>query len=210
MYMNIPLSLTSYINIGIALLYLALIIIGYSKGFLFELLSLVYTLAAAVAAWFLAPILASLYPIVKLEQIYPEYGLISELLNLNVMLNIVIYFIIVFFILKVIYWILSVVLKGINKIPVLGTFNKILGSICGIFNATLLCIVLSMLLTLPIFKNGPEIRDKTVLKYANVVTQKCLHYLANNVNIKNIKDEFESFDVDAARQSFKVWLETRN
>ncbi len=208
--MNISWNLNTYINIAIVLLYLALIIVGYHKGFLYGIVSLIYTLLSIAVAWFLAPILANKYPIIQIENLDAKYQLLSDSLNLNIILNIIIYFLIVFLVLKLLYLIISIALKGINKIPVLGGFNKILGAIFGFINATFICVIISMLLTLPTFENGLSIKNNTLLKYTNIIADKGLNIIVENINIDKIKDEFESFDIESARKEFSDWLETRN
>lgn len=200
-----------YIDIAIALIYLLLIIIGYKKGFLYELISLLYTGISLLASWFLAPILASLYPIVNYEDhIVESMQTISKLIDLNPILNTAIYFVIVFLVLKLIYWILALLIKGINKIPVIGKFNQILGIFAGILNATIITLALSMLLSLPVIDNGKEIKDGTVFKYVDEYSQNVMNYFIENVDLNRFKHQFEDFDVDEARQSFKKWLEIKN
>lgn len=182
--MDIGSNFILYINIGILILFIALIIIGYSKGFLLQLLSLLYTIASLTAAWFLSPVLAEKYPIIHLDKINSEYKLISEFLHLDNIINVVIYFIIIFFVLKLIYIILSVILKGVNKIPVVGKLNKVLGAMLGCVNAILISVLIGMLLTLPIFKNGKEIKDKTVLKYTDGIAQRCFVLIENKLSNK--------------------------
>ena len=199
--MNISWNLNTYINIAIVLLYLALIIVGYCKGFLYGIVSLIYTLLSIAVAWFLAPILANKYPIIQIENLDAKYQLLSDSLNLNIILNIIIYFLIVFLVLKLLYLIISIALKGINKI---------LGAIFGFINATFICVIISMLLTLPTFENGLSIKNNTLLKYTNIIADKGLNIIVENINIDKIKDEFESFDIESARKEFSDWLETRN
>lgn len=208
--MSIPNSYFNYISIGICLIFIALVIFGYIKGFLYELVSVFFTAIAVIFSWFVAPILANLYPIINLETLYPEYSLFMNFVNLDAILNSFAYFLIVFLVLKVFYFVFALLLKGMNKIPVLGKVNKILGAIVGCFNGLLICLVLSMLLTLPIFKNGNEVRNGTVLKYTNKLNSDVLSFIAKNVDLENIKNQFENFDVDNAREELQNWLDSSN
>lgn len=196
-----------YIDIAIALIYIALIIIGYKKGFLYELVSLVYTGVSIVIAWFLSPVLASLYPIINYQDnVVESMQLINKLVDLNPILNTIIYFVIIFLVLKVFYFILALLIKGINKIPVIGKFNQILGIFAGILNATIIVLALSMLLSLPAIDNGNEIKNGTVFKYIDIYSKNIMSYVVENVDLNNIKQQFTNFDVDNARDAFKQWL----
>lgn len=208
--MSIPVEYFGYISIAIGVIFLALVIIGYVKGFLFELVSILYTALSVVASWFVAPILASLYPIISLAKLYPEYAILTNFVNLDALLNTFAYFLICFLVLKVFSWVLSLLLKSFNKIPVLGKANKILGAIVGALNGLLVCLALSMLLTLPIFKNGIEVRNGTILRFTNKLNTITLNFVAEHVDLDHLKEQFDSFDVDSAREDLKNWLDNSN
>lgn len=209
--MIVPSSYFIFIDIAIVAMFICFIIVGYSKGFVYEVLSLLYTAISIVASWFLAPIFASMYPLVKLENLNTQAELLSRFINLDVILNTVIYFVLIFIIFKILYILLSLIFKGMNKLPVLGTINKILGAVIGILNATIVTIFLSLLLTMPIFKNGNEIKNNTIFKYINNYSDEAITLIVQNVDLNHIKQQFKDFDINNAREDFKLWLEhTRN
>lgn len=209
--MIVPSSFFIFIDIAIVAMFICFIIVGYSKGFVYEVLSLLYTAITIVASWFLAPIFASMYPLVKLENLNTQAELLSRFINLDVILNTVIYFVLIFIIFKILYILLSLIFKGMNKLPVLGTINKILGAVIGILNATIVTIFLSLLLTMPIFKNGNEIKNNTIFKYINNYSDEAITLIVQNVDLNHIKQQFKDFDINNAREDFKLWLEhTRN
>lgn len=208
--MRIPESSFIYIDICICLVLLVLMITGFVKGFLYELISIIFSVLSALLAWFVAPIFANLYPLISLDKLYPEYALIKSLFNLDSLLNTFAYFLIIFLILKLCYWFIALLFKGMNKLPVIGKFNKILGLLLGLFNGLLICLALSMLLTLPLFKNGNEVKNSTVLKYTNKLNTQVLNYVANNIDLNNIKKQFDDFDIDNARDDLKEWLTNIN
>ena len=205
--MSIPNNCFIYINALIVLIYLIFIIIGYKKGFLFELISLIYTAVSIVISWFLAPVFAGMFPIVILSNMNVEAQLVSKLINIDVISNTVIYFVAIFFILRLFYFLISLLLKGMNKLPVIGKFNKILGGLFGIVNATFVTIMFSMLLNLPIIDNAVEVRNNTFFKYISEYSDTALSYIVENVDLDGIKAKFDSFDIDNARDDFKAWLE---
>lgn len=205
--MNIPKEFFIYINIFIIALYLVFIFIGYKKGFLYELISLLYTGLALGAAWFVSPVLASVFPIVDLGQVSGEqYQMISTMLNLNSIVNIVIYFLLTFLVLKLLYVFISLLLKSMNKIPVVGKFNQILGAVFGFVNATLIILSLSMLCSLPILKNGEEIKNGTILKFITSYSDQALNYVMKQVGNNSLSQEVTDFDIEAYREDLKQWI----
>ena len=205
--MNVPQEYFIYINIFIIALYLVIIFFGYKKGFLYELISLIYTGLALGAAWFVSPVLASVFPIVDLSQVSGgQYHMLSTMLNLNSIVNIVIYFILTFLILKIVYVFISLLLKSMNKIPVIGSFNQILGAVFGFVNATLIVLSLSMLCSLPILKNGEEIKNGTILKYITKYSDEALNYVMLQVGNHNLSQELTNFDIEHYREDLKQWI----
>lgn len=208
--MIIPSQYFIFISLFIICIYLFLIVVGYKKGFLFEIVSFCYTGISALIAWFVSPVLGNLYPIIKLENLYPETEKLVEFINLDVLLSTMCYFLIVFFVLKILYWFISLIFKGMNKIPVVGKFNQILGAILGIFNATILTLSISLLFTLPVFSNGTEVRNKTILKYVDKYSNTVFEYLIDNMDLNVNTSSFSQIDVDGARQELKNWFNKIN
>ncbi len=208
--MLVPKSIFVFIDIFVIALFLIFMIIGYKKGFFYELLSLVYTALSCLGAWFLAPIFANLYPIIKLKNITTEIEIINKFVDLEAVLNSIVYFVIVFLLFKLLYIILVALFKGVNKVPVVGKLNKFFGLLVGVLNAAIVSLLLSMLLTLPIFKNGNEIINGTVFKYVNKYSETILSYTIDNINLDHMKEQFDSFDVNAAREQFKEYLDFKN
>ena len=206
--MTIPESGFIYISIFIVAIYIAMIIIGYHKGFLYEIINLVYTGLALLVSWFVSPVFAKMFPLVDLDKVSTETKLLNTLLNLNELINTITYFVIIFLLLKVCYIFISLLVKSLNKIPVVGKFNKILGGIFGIVNATIITLFISVLLSLPLFKNGAQIKEKTILKYVNNLSENVLTYLVEKAGESHIDKDNEEFDVEEYREEFKKWLET--
>ena len=97
-------------------------------------------------------------------------------------------------------------MKSLNKIPVIGGFNKILGGFFGIINATIITLFISILLSLPLFKNGNQVKENTILKYINNTSEEVLTYIAEKVGESNLDNNSEEFDIDEYREEFKKWL----
>ena len=205
--MNIPKEFFIYINIFIFALYLVFIFLGYKKGFLYELISLIYTALALGVSWFLSPVLASVFPIIDLGKLTGgQYQMLSDMLNLNSIVNIVIYFLLIFLLLKLVYVFISLLLKSMNKIPVIGHFNQILGAVFGFINATIVVLSLSMLCSLPIIKNGEEIREGTVLKLISTYSDKALNYVMKQIGSYKLDENISEFDIESYREDLKQWI----
>ena len=99
-------------------------------------------------------------------------------------------------------------MKSLNKIPVLGKLNQILGACSGVINATLIALALSMLMSLPLISNGREVREKTILKYINGVSDQALDFIVEKLSDANIKKDAEGIDIDSYREEFRKWLIT--
>ena len=84
----------TYLNLALIILYLAFVVIGYKNGLILQIVDLVYNILALFIGYFLAPILASHFPIVKLDEVYMA-------LKLNVLMDTLIYIKVFEFFLKV-------------------------------------------------------------------------------------------------------------
>ena len=208
--MTIPENYFIFISIFIVLLYLIFILIGSHQGFLFEAVSLIYTLISVAIAWFMAPVLGKLFPLIHLSQNSLEYDLLDRFININETLNTVCYFVIVFLILKLLYIFVSLLMKSLNKIPVLGNVNQFLGAVFGFVNATIVTIAISMLLTLPLFRNGNEVKEGTILRFIDRYSKDVLTLIIEKTDGINLKEEWKEIDIESYRQQFMEWLEKLN
>lgn len=187
----------TYLNLALIILYLAFVVIGYKNGLILQIVDLVYNILALFIGYFLAPILASHFPIVKLDEVYMA-------LKLNVLMDTLIYMIIVFILLKLLYLIIKPLFGFVSKIPLIGFVNDIGGALMGIVNATIVVLLFCMLLNTPLFKNGNEVKEKTYLKTINGLSYKALEF---SMDHSDFQKEFKDFDIDKTRMAFDKWLE---
>ena len=187
----------TYLNLALIILYLAFVVIGYKNGLILQIVDLVYNILALFIGYFLAPILASHFPIVKLDEVYMA-------LKLNVLMDTLIYMIIVFILLKLLYLIIKPLFGFVSKIPLIGFVNDIGGALMGIVNATIVVLLFCMLLNTPLFINGNEVKEKTYLKTINGLSYKALEFSMDHFKFEN---EFKDFDIDKTRMAFDKWLE---
>lgn len=187
----------TYLNLALIILYLAFVVIGYKNGLILQIVDLVYNILALFIGYFLAPILASHFPIVKLDEVYMA-------LKLNVLMDTLIYMIIVFILLKLLYLIIKPLFGFVSKIPLIGFVNDIGGALMGIVNATIVVLLFCMLLNTPLFINGNEVKEKTYLKTINGLSYKALEFSMDHFDFQK---EFKDFDIDKTRMAFDKWLE---
>lgn len=187
----------TYLNLALIILYLAFVVIGYKNGLILQIVDLVYNILALFIGYFLAPILASHFPIVKLDEVYMA-------LKLNVLMDTLIYMIIVFILLKLLYLIIKPMFGFVSKIPLIGFVNDIGGALMGIVNATIVVLLFCMLLNTSLFKNGNEVKEKTYLKTINGLSYKALEFSMDHFDFQK---EFKDFDIDKTRMAFDKWLE---
>ena len=131
--MAIPENCFIFISGFIVVIYVAMIYIGYKRGLLYELLSFLYTAASVVIAWFMSPVLASLYPFFDISVIDEKYQMLNKIYDFNGLLNTIAYFVIIFLLLKLLYIVISLLVRSLNKIPVIGSLNQLLGGISASF-----------------------------------------------------------------------------
>ncbi len=189
-----------YVNLVLLILYLTSLIVGYKNGLILQIVDLIFNIVALFVAYFISPILASHFPLVKLDEVYMA-------LNLNTLIDMLIYIVIVFLILKIVYILIKPLFASVSKIPLVGFVNRIGGSLVGIINATIIVLLFCMLLNTPIFKNGQDIKNGTYLKVVNNLSYKALEFSMDHINIDLISKEIKDFNIDESRTAFEKWLE---
>lgn len=197
--MNISSDYFLYINIILVLIYIIFAIIGYKNGLMVQIIDLIFNFLAIFAAYFISPILASHFPLVTMEEIYTK-------LNINRIIDTLIYCVIVYVILRIFYIFIKPVFKSVSKVPLIGFLNKIGGFLLGIVNATFIMLALGLLLTTPLFSNGIEVKKGTFLKYTDKLCERAIDISVKYINFDSFKETIDDFDIDSAREEFNKWL----
>ncbi len=205
--MIIPENAYIIINIAIVILYILFIVQAYRKGFLYELLSFFGFVATFFVSWFLSPILSKHFPIIT---VLLTEGVTDELFKAMVvpLINTLIWFVIIFIIVRIIISLILSIFKSISKIPYLGFVNRIMGTVFGVINATIWVIVLSMILSLPYFTNGNEVRDNTLIKNVSNLADQTIIVISHKIDFEEVSENFgeQIDDVDELREQFTEWL----
>lgn len=204
--MSIPNSLFIIVDILIAAIILFCIIKGAINGFVYELINFLFLGLSFVVGWFLSPIFACKLTIFKPEISNELASKLMDATNLTIIINNYLWLIIIVLILNLIFMLIKPLFKSISKIPFLGFFNRIFGSLLGAIRGFVICLLVSALITSPIVKNGNEVKAGTLLNYVDDITNASTNFILENINIDSIKDNFEDFDVDKAREELSLWL----
>lgn len=197
--MYIPSSLFNIISLAIIIICFINVIIGYKKGFIFQLLTLLSFLGAFIVAYLCAPIFSNHIVLFKVGTTVVD-EITSHLLNYFI------WFVLILIVTKIVFDIIIQFSKAVSKIPLIGFANKLAGSIFGLFNSFIWIMVISAFLLTPIFKNGQEIRDNTVLKPFNEVTNKVIVEVGSKIDFDRLKIEIDQTEVDAVRGKIEGWL----
>lgn len=188
-----------FINIFLVLIYVAFAAIGYKNGLIFEGLNLAISFIGILIAWITAPILAKHFLLFELSD------LIFEIFDFNYYLHLVIYFVLVFVFVRLLFFIITPLLKKLSDLPVLGFLNRLGGLVVACFNATIVILLISLLLNTPIFANGNEIAENTFFKPIKKYSSKLSSFIVKKV-VENNLDQYGDYSISEFSQQLEEWL----
>jgi len=210
-FMTIPQFMFDYSLYIIFAIYLIYIVIGMIRGFVLQVIDLVGLLVGIIISWLLSSSVSKFYMFIPDDLI--EY---SQYLTTMVQpfLNRIVWFFILLIVIMIIITLLKPLIKAITDLPVLKVIDRVLGSAIGILMATILLIVISGILSTPIFANGREFVEESELQYVKDLSDESLQYLFDNYitddNLEkffdengfdfNIVDFFEDSDITSLLQ----------
>lgn len=204
--MNIPSNLFIFIDILVAAIFLFCIIKGVLNGFLYELINLLFLAVSFGIGWFLSPIFADKAPLFKFSLNNDALDKIANSNKTSYLINNIIWLVIIVLILNLLFLFIKPLFKKLSKIPLIGTVNRVLGGFLGSFRALIICLLISVLISMPIIKNGKTVINSTVLKYGDDVTKFATKLIIDNVDLESLKNDIDDFDVDTYRQELTEWL----
>lgn len=159
--MTFPLEYISYVNIGLLVLLVLLMVAGFVRGFLLSLIDLVGTFVMLLIAYFVSPILATNFAIITDLQI--DVGAEALSLLITERINELFWFVVVFIIGMIVILFLKPVVKVVCSIPLIKQINQVLGLILGAVKGYILALILIFVLSTPLVTNGREVVENTVL-----------------------------------------------
>lgn len=170
----------------VCVLFAACFIRGWRHGLICMLLSLVSMIASLYLAWVLSPNLGktvSLWP----KSMTPMQDTLFASAVYEV-INHIAWFFALFIALRIVFFILDKISKGMMHIPGLKEVMGILGGILGILEAVIWSILLTFLLSLPVFTNGAEVAQKSFL---GTIENGCSVVLSDFKPFQDTKDLLE-------------------
>lgn len=170
-----------FIDLFIILIYAINIVVAYRKGLVYEVLHLVLKIVSVIVSYKLCTYLADAYPIITIDN-----QVLSKVISIEKLCNDALWFVIIYIILNTLVAIILPLFKFVSKIPIVGLVNRIGGILFGIICATITVLCLSFLLSLPIVKNGNEIKEKTLIRYVSTYTDMAISTLTGKLNIEDI------------------------
>ena len=177
---NISESLFSYVNIAVLLLLGLFFFIGYKRGLVRSVISVIFSIASLYIAWLLASVFAKRFPLWKVN-IYAIQGTVFEEAAKELM-NQFLWFLLLTVLIKFFFMFIVYILKGVKKIPVVKDFDALGGGIFGLIEAFFWIFFLCILLNTRIFANGAELIDNTLLKPINGITSVLVSHVSKNIN----------------------------
>lgn len=145
-----------------------MVIWGYFKGFLLQLLSFTVWVTIFLLSWLVAPVLAQILPLINPETGLAQLPLIGPMVVIAV--NAVLWFVIIVVIMLLLSLLLRPVLKAVGKIPILKELNHALGMVFALLKAAMVLVVVTLLLQTPLFTNGITVVDSSFLRLVLPVT----------------------------------------
>lgn len=205
--MTLSPNTTLFVNVGVILLVLVSLIIGYTKGVLLQIFKTLGILIVALFSWILAPGLS------ELVQVFPERfapfhdtplaGLFYDKINA------LCWFVIIFVVGLLIILLVKPLFKIITEIPVLKQVNQLAGAAFSLIPSFIIIVLVTFLLNTALFSNGKDVIENSILKYTSVVTDKVINVLSNsfkeNVAIQKMISDPKSLETDDLKEVID-WL----
>jgi uncharacterized membrane protein required for colicin V production len=167
---ELPITFLPYINFVLIALLILGVIAGYKRGFILSLLDVLGLVLAIFLSHRFAPQLAASVPIVRASEITQQFSFLGMIVVQYA--NTIVWFFILFALINLSYLLLRPLLKGFNKVPLLGGLNRLLGAAFGGLKWLFYGWLISLLLSTPIFANGQVFVENSLLaNYRTYLTQ---------------------------------------
>jgi uncharacterized membrane protein required for colicin V production len=161
--MTLPQNSELFINIAVIAIIVISLIIGYVKGFLWQVLKIIGILAIIILSWILSSGLSDLIQIFPRKYApFASTGLADLFYG---KINTICWFLILFIAGLIILAILKPLFNAITEIPIIKGLNKSLGALLSLIPALLLIVVFTYILNSAIFSNGKDVVKKSLLRY---------------------------------------------
>ena len=180
---------------------------GYNTGILRRLIGLVGSVISYWIAWILCGVFAKYINIVSVKSLGISGTPFEAIAKIYV--NQIAWFILLFLLLRMLFFVVDRIAKGVHKVPGLHAVSALLGSAFGVLEAFVWMVVITVLLHTPLFKNGSYIVENSLIKQVNQVTELVakdyLGPLFSSEGFSKIGEDTKSL-TDLQRNAVENWL----
>ena len=180
---------------------------GYNTGILRRLIGLVGSIISYWIAWILCGVFAKYINIVSAKSLGLSGTPFEAIAKTYV--NQIAWFILLFLVLRILFFMVDRIAKGVHKVPGLHAVSALLGAAFGVLEAFVWMVVITVLLHTPLFKNGSYIVENSLIKQVNQVTEMVakdyLGPLFSSEGFSKIGEDTKSL-TDLQRNAVENWL----
>ena len=180
---------------------------GYNTGILRRLIGLVGSIISYWIAWILCGVFAKYINIISVKSLGLAGTPFEAIAKTYV--NQIAWFILLFLVLRILFFMVDRIAKGVHKVPGLHAVSAVLGAAFGVLEAFVWMVVITVLLHTPLFKNGSYIVENSLIKQVNQVTEMVakdyLGPLFSSEGFSKIGEDTKSL-TDLQRNAVENWL----
>ena len=180
---------------------------GYNTGILRRLIGLVGSIISYWIAWILCGVFAKYINIISVKSLGLSGTPFEAVAKTYV--NQIAWFILLFLVLRILFFMVDRIAKGVHKVQGLHAVSALLGAAFGVLEAFVWMVVITVLLHTPLFKNGRYIVENSLIKQVNQVTEMVakdyLGPLFSSEGFSKIGEDTKSL-TDLQRNAVENWL----
>lgn len=180
---------------------------GYNTGILRRLIGLVGSIISYWIAWILCGVFAKYINIISVKSLGLSGTPFEAVAKTYV--NQIAWFILLFLVIRILFFMVDRIAKGVHKVPGLHAVSALLGAAFGVLEAFVWMVVITVLLHTPLFKNGSYIVENSLIKQVNQVTEMVakdyLGPLFSSEGFSKIGEDTKSL-TDLQRNAVENWL----
>ena len=180
---------------------------GYNTGILRRLIGLVGSVISYWIAWILCGVFAKYINIVSVKSLGISGTPFEAIAKTYV--NQIAWFILLFLLLRMLFFVVDRIAKGVHKVPGLHAVSALLGAAFGVLEAFVWIVVITVLLHTELFKNGSYIVENSLIKQVNQVTEMVakdyLGPLFSSEGFSKLGEDTKSL-TDLQRNAVENWL----
>lgn len=180
---------------------------GYNTGILRRLIGLVGSIISYWIAWILCGVFAKYINIISVKSLGLAGTPFEAIAKTYV--NQIAWFILLFLVLRILFFMVDRIAKGVHKVPGLHAVSAVLGAAFGVLEAFVWMVVITVLLHTPLFKNGSYIVENSLIKQVNQVTEMVakdyLGPLFSSEGFSKLGEDTKSL-TDLQRNAVENWL----